>query len=84
MPDLYDVSIIIFDDSLGQTVSQEPIIPGITFGFIGGMNCTYNDLYYINKVDGGDYIRMNNTGWGDIIYFVYNPTGEVMAQFTFF
>ena len=76
-------SITISDDSMGQSASQDPINPGVTFEVSGGMNCTYYDNNGNGNIDGGDTIRCYNVESGDIITFIYKPTGEIIAQYTF-
>ncbi|UCF09031.1 MAG: PKD domain-containing protein, partial [Thermoplasmata archaeon] len=78
-----DVSLTITDDSAGTSESQDPLNPGTTLQIPGGLNCTYYDNNANLKIDGGDTIRCYNAASGDIIKFVYIPTGGVIAQYTF-
>jgi hypothetical protein len=78
-----DVSWTITDDSTGHTQSQDPLNPETTLHAGAGMNATYYDNNGNEKIDGGDTIRVYNGASGDIIKFVYRPTGETIAQYTF-
>ncbi len=78
-----DTTLTITDDSLGNSVSQYPIVPGTVLQVPGGLNCTYYDNNQNWKIDGGDTIRAHNADSGDIIKFSYIPTGGVIAQYTF-
>lgn len=80
---LSDASFTIIDDDIGQSASQDPINEGISLEISGGMNCTYFDSDDNSKIDGGDTIKVYNAESGDIIKFIYNPTGGIMAQYVF-
>jgi hypothetical protein len=78
-----DVSWTISDDSTGNSNSQDPLNPGTTLTTGSGLNATYSDNNINNKIDGGDTIRCYNAASGDIVKFVYKPTGGVIASYTF-
>jgi len=78
-----DASVTITDDSTGNSQSQDPLNPGTTLAAGAGLNLTYYDNNNNAKLDGGDTIRCYNAASGDIIKFVYKPTGGVVAQYTF-
>ena len=81
--DISDTAVTITDDSLGQSASQDPLDPETTLQISGGLNFTYYDYNENSKIDGGDTIRIHDAESGDIIKFVYRPTGGVIAQYTF-
>lgn len=81
--DIPDTAVTITDDSLGQSASQDPLDPETTLQVSGGLNLTYYDYNEGAKIDGGDTIRIHNANSGDIIKFVYKPTGGVIASYTF-
>ena len=81
--DIPDTAVTITDDSLGSSATQDPVNPGTTLEVTGGMSFTYHDNTGNNNLDGGDTIMINNGNSGDIIRFVYRPTGGVIAQYTF-
>ena len=78
-----DASVTITDDSTGNSVSQDPLNPGTTVQAGSGLNLTYFDDNNNDKCDGGDTIRVSNADTGDIIKFVYKPTGGVIASYCF-
>jgi FlaG/FlaF family flagellin (archaellin) len=81
--DIPDTSVTIVDDSLGASTTQNPLNPGTTLEVAGGMSFIYQDNNGDNNLDGGDTLRINDGNPGDIIRFVYRPTGGVIAQYTF-
>ncbi|UCF08871.1 MAG: hypothetical protein JSW28_04045 [Thermoplasmata archaeon] len=79
-----ETSVTITDDSSGNSQSQDPLNPGTTIGTgSGGLNLIYYDSTDNNKIDGGDVIRGYNAASGDIVKFVYKPTGGMIASYCF-
>jgi flagellin-like protein len=80
---LSDTQVTIIDDSTGGSASINNLEDTKIATVPGGLTLTYNDINGNNKVDGGDTIRCNNADSKDQIKFVYEPTGGVIAQYTF-
>lgn len=80
---LEDANMTITDTSLGENASLNPIESNVSIQISGGMNGTYFDNNANNKLDGGDTIRVYNIESGDRIKFIYLPTKQVFAQYTF-
>ena len=81
--DISDTAVTITDDSLGSSASQDPLDPGTTLEISDGLDFTYYDNNENNDIDGGDTLVVHNAYSGDIIKFVYKPTGGVIASYTF-
>jgi len=80
---LSNAQVTIIDDSLGGSDSINDLSLDTTAEVTGGLKLVYNDINSNNKVDGGDTIRVTNGDSKDIIKFVYEPTGGVIARYTF-
>jgi PKD repeat protein len=75
------VKMNITDESLALSIEQEPIDSGVTLQVPGGINITYTDTNVNGKIDAGDPISLKGAAAGDVIKFIYIPTGQVIAQF---
>jgi hypothetical protein len=80
---LSDAQVTITDDSLGQSDSTNDLSTDKEASVTGGMTLNYLDNNANEKIDGGDTIRVSNADTGDIVKFVYSPTGGVIASYCF-
>lgn len=78
-----DAQVTITDDSLGASDSINDLSADNNATVTGGITLQYTDNNNNKKIDGGDTIRVSNADSGDIVKFVYEPTGGVIAQYTF-
>ena len=80
---LEDVSLIITDNSIGESASLQPLVDGGTLVISGGLRCSFSDVNQNSELETEDILRIENGGSGDIMKFVYIPTGGLIAQYTF-
>jgi PKD repeat protein len=77
-----ELEMIIFDDSLSQSASQDPMNPGVTLQILGGMNCTYDDEDSNGMINEHETITIYEGDLNDTIRFIYKPTGGIIAEYT--
>jgi PKD repeat protein len=77
-----EVEMIIFDDSLSQSASQDPMVPGATLQITGGLNCTYDDEDSNGMINEIEMVTIYDGDVNDTIRFIYKPTGGVIAEYT--
>jgi PKD repeat protein len=77
-----EVEMIIIDNSLSQSASQDPMNPGTALQILGGLNCTYDDENSNGMINEQETITIYDGDMNDIIRFIYKPTGGVIAEYT--
>lgn len=81
--DLEDVSLTITDESLEESGFLKPLVDGGTVVISDGLRCSYTDVNQNREMDTDDIFRLENGASGDMMRFVYVPTGGLIASYTF-
>jgi PKD repeat protein len=77
-----EVEMIIIDNSLTQSASQDPMTPGTTLQIFGGLNCTYDDEDGNDMIGEFETITIYDGDVNDVIRFIFKPTGGVIDEYT--
>lgn len=79
---LRDVSLSIFDASLGSTATLDRLVNEDTAQVPGGINCTFFDIDGDVRLDTSDSFVIHNGDAGDTITLTFRSTGGEIASFT--
>jgi len=80
---LADVSLTITDISLGESGLLDPLVDSGTVVISSGLRCSFSDVNQNVKLDTDDIFRIEDGDPGDIMRFIYKPTGGTIATYTF-
>lgn len=79
---LKDAAMSITDASLGLSASTGPLEDGAIAQVPHGLNATYSDINKNEQIERYDTIRVLNYDSGDIVTFIYLPTGGIITSYT--
>jgi hypothetical protein len=80
--DVDDASLLIIDDSLGQSATLDPLGDHGTAQVNSGISCTFTDTNSNGRLDAGDVFSIENGATGDVIRLIHRPTDRLIAEYT--